>query len=45
MPDADIEPPSPLVSTVDASLLIGIAKVEDERLIILLDLDQVLAQQ
>jgi purine-binding chemotaxis protein CheW len=43
--EATIEPPSPLVSTVDSAFVTGIAKVEDERLIILLDLEQVLAHQ
>jgi purine-binding chemotaxis protein CheW len=38
-----VEPPSPLVATVDSTYITGIAKVEDERLIILLDLDRVLA--
>jgi len=35
-----IEPPSSVITTADSSCLMGIAKVED-RLIILLDLDQV----
>lgn len=38
-----IEPPSPLVATVDSTFITGIAKVEGERLIILLDLERVLA--
>jgi purine-binding chemotaxis protein CheW len=37
-----IEPPSPLVTTVDSSFITGIAKVEN-RLIILLDLGKVLS--
>jgi len=37
-----IEPPSPIMTTVDSSFITGIAKV-DERLIILLDLEQVLS--
>ena len=37
-----IEPPSPLVTTVDSTFITGIAKVE-ERLIILLDLGKVLS--
>jgi purine-binding chemotaxis protein CheW len=37
-----IEPPSPIVTTVDSAFIKGIAKV-DERLIILLDLGQVLS--
>jgi purine-binding chemotaxis protein CheW len=45
VPTEDIEPPSPLVTTVDSSFITGIAKVEDERLIILLDLDQVLSRE
>jgi purine-binding chemotaxis protein CheW len=36
-----IEPPSPLVTGIDSRYLRGIAKIED-RLIVLLDLDQVL---
>ena len=39
-----IEPPSPLVTTVDSTFITGIAKVE-ERLIILLDLGKVLSVQ
>ncbi|MBA3826103.1 MAG: purine-binding chemotaxis protein CheW [Ktedonobacterales bacterium] len=37
-----IEPPSPLVTGIDSRYLRGIAKLED-RLIVLLDLDQVLS--
>lgn len=37
----NIEPPSPMVSTVDTAFITGIAKV-DQRLIILLDLRKVL---
>ncbi len=37
----NIEPPSPMVSTVDTAFITGIAKV-DQRLIILLDLREVL---
>jgi purine-binding chemotaxis protein CheW len=37
-----IEPPSPLVSTVDSTFITGIAKY-GERLIILLDLSKVLS--
>jgi purine-binding chemotaxis protein CheW len=40
----DIEPPSPLVTSVDSSFITGIAKV-DERLVILLDLDKVLSSE
>jgi purine-binding chemotaxis protein CheW len=39
-----IEPPSPLVTTVDSAFITGIAKVND-RLIILLDLGKVLSVQ
>jgi purine-binding chemotaxis protein CheW len=39
-----IEPPSPLVSTVETTFIKGIAKVAD-RLIILLDLSKVLSVQ
>ncbi len=42
VPEAAIEPPSPLVTTIDSAFLSGIAKV-GSRLIILLDLEQVLA--
>ena len=38
----EIEPPSPIVTTVDSAFIIAIAKVE-ERLIILLDLSKVLS--
>ncbi len=44
IPAEDIEPPSPMVTTVDSTFITGIAKV-DERLIILLDLGQVLSMQ
>lgn len=40
----DIEPPSPMVTTVDSAFITGIAKV-DERLIILVDLGQVLSTE
>ncbi|HDQ72899.1 MAG TPA: chemotaxis protein CheW [Chloroflexi bacterium] len=40
--EEDIEPPSPLVTTVDSAFITGIAKV-DERLIILVDLVKVLS--
>ncbi len=42
VPSESIEPPSPLVTTVDSTFITGIAKVE-ERLIILLDLGKVLS--
>ncbi len=38
----DIEPPSPMVNTVDTAFITGIAKV-DNRLVILLDLSKVLS--
>jgi purine-binding chemotaxis protein CheW len=46
--EEDIEPPSPIVSTVDSAFITGIAKVDDGpgttgRLIILLDLAKVLS--
>src|SRR5919201_1718459 len=41
---ATIEPPSPVVAGIDSAYLSGIAKVGDE-LIILLDLDRVLARE
>ncbi|MCC6792627.1 MAG: chemotaxis protein CheW [Thermomicrobiales bacterium] len=40
--DDCVEPPSPVVTTLDSDYLRGIAKLE-ERLVILLELDQVLA--
>ena len=42
--EEDIEPPSPIVTTVDSAFITGIAK-EDERLIILLDLAKVLSTE
>jgi purine-binding chemotaxis protein CheW len=42
IPTSVIEPPSPVVTTVDSEYLRGIAKLEN-RLIILLDLDKVLS--
>ncbi len=42
MPAAQVEPPPPAVTTAEAAYLRGIAKLE-ERLILLLDLDRVLA--
>ncbi len=44
VPVEDIEPPAPMVTTVDSAFITGIAKVED-RLIILLDLAKVLTIQ
>ena len=48
--EADVEPPSPLVTTVDSAFITGIAKVDDGpgtpgRLIILLDLAKVLSSE
>ena len=40
--EEDIEPPSPIVMTIDSAFITGIAKM-DERLIILLDLGKVLS--
>ena len=42
--EGDVEPPSPIVTTADSAFITGIAKV-DERLIILLDLGQVLSPE
>ncbi len=42
--EEEIEPPSPITTTVDSAFITGIAKVE-ERLIILLDLDKVLSTE
>lgn len=39
-----IEPPSPLVTTIDSAFITGIAKI-DKRLVILLDLSKVLSTQ
>ncbi|HRV90543.1 MAG TPA: chemotaxis protein CheW [Anaerolineae bacterium] len=44
VPDEAIEPPSPLVVTVDSTFIAGIAKL-DEQLVIILDLDKVLTAQ
>lgn len=43
VPEEAIEPPSPIVTTVDSAFIRGIAKV-GERLIILLDLGRILTQ-
>lgn len=40
--DDNIEPPSELVATVDTSFIKGIAKIGEERLVMLLDLDKLL---
>ena len=40
----EIEPPSPIVTTIDSAFIIGIAKTDD-RLIIALDLQKVLATE
>ena len=42
--EAAIEPPSPIVTTVDSVFIRGIAKI-DERLVILLDLSRVLSTE
>ena len=42
VPEDAIEPPSPLVMTIDSVFITGIAKIED-RLVILLDLSKVLS--
>jgi purine-binding chemotaxis protein CheW len=44
IPEQSIEPPPSMVTTVDTAFIVGIAKV-DERLIILLDLAEVLTLQ
>jgi purine-binding chemotaxis protein CheW len=44
IPEDCIEPTPPIVSTIDSSFIIGIAKV-DERLVILLDLGSVLNEK
>ena len=44
VPDEAIEPPSPIVTTVDSAFIRGIAKV-DERLIILVELARVLSTE
>lgn len=41
IPESAIEPPSPLLTSVDTAYLRGIGKVAEEQLIILLDLDRV----
>jgi len=40
--DETIEPPSDLIATVDSDFIRGIAKVSEEQLIILLNLDRIL---
>ncbi len=42
VPEGAVEPPSPLITTVDSTFITGIARV-DERLVILLDLGKVLS--
>lgn len=44
VPEGAIEPPSPLVTTVDSAFITGIAKVDD-LLIILLDVEKVLSPE
>ena len=44
VPDEAIEPPSPIVTTVDSTFIKGIAKVDD-RLIILIELSKVLSTE
>lgn len=44
VPTEAIEPPSPLVTTIDSAFMTGIAKM-DERLVILLDLSKALTLQ
>jgi purine-binding chemotaxis protein CheW len=44
VPAAVIEPPSPVVAGIDSEYLHGIARLS-ERLVILLDLDRVLARE
>ncbi len=44
IPEDSIEPTPPIVSTIDSSFIIGIAKVDD-RLVILLDLASVLNEK
>jgi len=43
IPTKVIEPPSPVLTSLDSRYLLGIAKLEDE-LVILLDLDYVLSK-
>lgn len=42
--DEQIEPPSPMITTLDSAFILGIAKV-DKRLVILLDLSKILSAQ
>lgn len=44
VPSDTIEPPSPLVTSIDSAFITGIAKV-DKRLVILLDLGNILTSQ
>ncbi len=41
IPETDIEPPSPLLASVDTAYLRGIGKIAEEQLVILLDLGRV----
>ena len=45
VPEGNVELPSPLVATVDAAFITGIAKVEEEGLIIVLDLEKLLSPE
>ncbi|MBN2005332.1 MAG: purine-binding chemotaxis protein CheW [Anaerolineae bacterium] len=49
IPEANVEPPSPLVTTIDSAYIIGIAKLSEEArsreagpLVVLVDLEQIL---
>ena len=44
IPDEAIEPPSPIVTSIDSAFITGIAKVNDD-LIILLELAKVLSSE
>ena len=45
LPTDSIEPPPPMISTVDSEYITGVGKVDGEKLIILLDLEKILTQE
>lgn len=45
VPEEAIEPPSPLVITPRSTFITGVAKIDDEKLIIVLDVERVLAPE
>jgi len=45
IPETDIEPPSPLLASVDTAYLRGIGKFKEEQLVILLDLVRIFSSE